>query len=153
MAAQLHQVKMRVELRGDYVHAELQGRETPADMRAFVQAVKAACLEHGCPSILMSIRGSHAVYRPEEYGLDGSVQGYVNAMLSPACRVALLGDSSELHHAHDYIELVARQQKVNVRSFKDAQSALRWLRSNDDLRGAGGPGSDGLEPAGPSELA
>jgi len=118
-------------------------------MRAFLEAVKAACLEHGRPSVLMLVRESRAVFKPEDYGLAG---GFVEGMVTSACRVALVGDSSELQHAHEYIALVARQQGMNVRSFRDAAAALRWLASAE-ADAAGAPGSDRLEPAGPPKLA
>jgi len=143
------QVRFRIEPRGQYLHAEVHDRDTPAHMREFLLAVKAACLAHGCPNIVITVRESRAMFKPEDYGLGA---GFAKEMITPSCRVALVGDSGELRHAHDYIELVARQQKVNVRSFKDTQSALRWLQSSDDLGGAPA-GSDALEPARPPKLA
>jgi hypothetical protein len=121
-------VKFHIERRDGYVHAELYQRDTADEMRTFLEAVKAACLEHGCPNILVAIRASRAVFKPEEYGLGT----YASAMATPACRVALVGDSSELHHAHEYIELVARQQGMNVRSFRDDRVAVRWLQGKDE---------------------
>jgi len=62
-----------------------------------------------------------------DYGLAGNARGYVNDLVTPKCQVALLGDTAELNAAHEYIEVVARQQDVNVRAFSDEASALRWL--------------------------
>jgi hypothetical protein len=47
-----------------------------------------------------------------------------------SCRIALLGDSSELHHAHEYVELVARQQHLNVKAFR---AAAEWLEAVSDI--------------------
>ncbi len=118
-----------------YLHAELRGRETAEDMRDFLHAVKAACTEHACPRILLSIRASRPVFKLEDYGLAGEMRGdargeargYVSELVSPACRIALIGDTSELRFAHEYIEVVARQQQVNVRSLREPSSAVRWL--------------------------
>ena len=138
-------MKFRIERRDGYLHAELYQRDTAAEMRTFLEAVKEACMEHGCPNILVAIRASRAVFKPEEYGLGS----FATAMATPSCRVALVGDSSELNHAHEYIELVARQQSLNVRSFRDTQVAVRWLQSKDEGEA---PGSSGdFEPAGPSK--
>jgi hypothetical protein len=45
----------------------------------------------------------------------------------PEARVALVADSSEMHSAHQYIELLARQQNANVRAFRDEAPAREWL--------------------------
>jgi SpoIIAA-like len=121
-------VKVRIEPRGGYLFAELEGRETAHDMREYLLAVKAACLKHDCPRILLSIRASRPMFKAEDYGLSGAIRGYANELVKPACRIALVGDSSELNFAHEYIEVVARQQQVNVKSFKEASSAVRWLQ-------------------------
>jgi hypothetical protein len=134
-------VKIHIERRATYLYAELRGRESGRDMREFALAVKAACSKHGCPKILLCIGDSPAVFKAEEYGLDGTSRGYVAEILTKYCRIALLGDSSELHHAHEYIELVARQQGVNVRAFRDQESAVRWLMSPEDLADAPGSGA------------
>jgi hypothetical protein len=42
-------------------------------------------------------------------------------------RVALLGDTRDLRLSHDYIELIARQHGLNVRSFPDETAAYRWF--------------------------
>lgn len=113
-----------IERRGDHLYAELKGRETAADMRAFLEATKAACGEHGCPRILICVRESRPVFKAEDYGLGGDTR----TLATPACRIALLGDSSEHHHAHEYVEIVARQQGVNVKAFRAEADALLWLR-------------------------
>jgi hypothetical protein len=120
-------MKFRIEPHGEHLLAELQDRETAAEMREFLLAVKKACLEHACPRVLLSVRASRPVFKLEEYGLSGGRQGYANELITPACRIALVGDTSELNHAHDYVELVARQRQINVRAFKDLASAQQWL--------------------------
>lgn len=129
-------MRFRIERREGYLYAELHKRETAAEMRAFLEAVKGACVEHGCPRVLLCLRASRAVFKPEEYGLGG----YASAMATPKCRLALVGDSSELHHAHEYIELVARQRGVNVRAFRDERAAARWLQDGDAPPQKPGPG-------------
>lgn len=125
-------MKHWIEARGDHLYAALAGRETAAQMREFLLAVQAACRTHACPKILMSVRASRPVFRPEEYGLAGEKGGYASELVTPACQVALLGDSAELNAAHEYIEVCARQQNMNVRAFRDEAAALRWLRSGAD---------------------
>jgi len=121
-------MRFTVDLRQGYLKAELVGRQTADDMREFLHAVQAACRQHGCPKILMAVRSSRVMFKPEDYGLST----YVPELVSPACQVALLGDSQELHAAHEYIELVARQQSINARAFRDEASALRWLQASPE---------------------
>jgi hypothetical protein len=119
-------MRFGIELRGDHLYACLQGRETGEEMREFLVAVHAACGSHQCPRILMSIRKSRPVFKPEDYGIST----YVNELVTPKCQVALVGDTHELNAAHEYIELCARQQSMNVRAFRADAAALRWLRLN-----------------------
>lgn len=142
-------MKFRIEPREGYLLAELQNRETAAEMRAFLEAVKAACLEHGRPAILMQVRDSRPAFKPEDYGLSG---GFAEGLATPACRIALVGDSSELNHAHEYVALVARQQAFRVRAFRDSAAALRWLHSGE-ADAVPGASSDALEPARPPKLS
>jgi hypothetical protein len=125
-------MKMRfsIEQRGDHLLASLQGRDTGHQMREFLVAVHAACGEHKCPKILMSIRASRPVFKPEDYG----IATYVNDLVTPKCQVALVGDTVELNAAHEYIEVCARQQSMNVRAFRDEASALQWLRGSAQPR-------------------
>jgi len=117
-------MRYSIELRGDHLLASLQGRETGEQMREFLVAVHAACGQHRCPRILMSIRASRPVFKPEEYGLAS----YVRELVTDKCQIALVGDTRELNTAHEYIEVCARQQSMKVRAFHDEPAALRWLR-------------------------
>jgi hypothetical protein len=115
-------------------------------MRDFLFAVKLACREHDCPRILLSVRASRPVFKLDEYGLSN---GFANDIVKPSCRIALVGDTSELKHAHDYVELVARQQQMNVKSFKDLPSAQRWLEEPGEIPQAQDSGVSEPRPAGP----
>lgn len=117
-------MKYSIDARPGYLYASLAGRETADEMREFLHAVHAACGEHQSPKILMAIRQSRPVFKPEDYGL----MTYANTLVTPACQVALVGDTEELHAAHEYIEMVARQQNINARAFRSESAALGWLR-------------------------
>src|SRR6185436_5368861 len=119
----LRVMRFAIHRRPGYLLAELSHRETGEEMREFLLAVSAACKEHGCPRILMRISRSRPVFKPEDYGLSG----YVHDLVTPAGQVALVGDTPELNAAHEYIEVVARQQDVNVRAFPEEAAAVRWL--------------------------
>jgi hypothetical protein len=72
----------------------------------------------------MAVRNSRVIFKPEDYGLSS----YVPELVSPQCQIALLADSRELDAAHEYIEVVARQQHINARAFRDEAAALSWLQ-------------------------
>jgi len=116
-------VRYSIDARSGYLACTVSGRETADDMREFLHAVQAACRQYACPKILVTVRSSRVIFKPEDYGLSS----YVPELVSPNCQIALLGDSQELHAAHEYIEVVARQQDINARAFRDEASALRWL--------------------------
>ena len=122
-------MRYSIENREGYLHAALYRRDTAEEMRRFVRALHVACKRHDMPKILISVRQSRAIFKPEDYGLNG----YLKELLTPACQIALVGDTQELNSANEYIELVAREQGVNVRAFREESSAVRWLN------GASGP--------------
>lgn len=117
-------MRFSIEAREGYLHAAVYGRDTAEQMREFLLAVHAACGKHGLPKILLSLRRSRAVFKPEEYGLNG----YANELVTPACQIALVGDTQEVNAANEYIEMVARGQGVNVRAFRDERAAAHWLK-------------------------
>lgn len=117
-------MKFSIEPRAGYLNAVVYGRDTAQQMREFLLAVRVACRKHRTPKILISVRQSRAVFKPEEYGLSG---GYLDNLVTPQCQIAILGDTREVNAANEYIEMVARLQGVNVRAFRDERAALRWL--------------------------
>ena len=116
-------MRYKIESRQGYLHAALHGRDTAEQMREFLLAVHAACRSHDLPRILISVRQSRAVFKPEDYGLGS----YATELVGASCQIALVGDTDEVNSANEYIEVVARQQGMNVRAFRDERSAARWL--------------------------
>ena len=115
-----------VSFEQDYVRAEIHRRQTAAETREFLESVAAAALSHGCWRVLIWVRHSKAVFRVEGYGLS---QYFQLMARQPTSKVALLGDSDEVCASHEYIEVLARQSGVQVRSFRSEIPALDWLRS------------------------
>ena len=116
-------MRFSIQKREGYLRAELWERQTADEMRKFLTAVHAACREHACTKVVMLVRRSRPAFKPEDYGLTT----YVAEMVSDACQIALVGDTEELNTAHGYIEMVARQQGINARAFRDEAAALRWM--------------------------
>lgn len=116
-------MRYTIEPRAGYLHAIVYGRDTAEQMREFLHAVHAACAAHAMHKILISVRQSRAVFKPEEYGLPG----YAEVLLTPECQIAVVGDTREANAANEYIAMVGRQRGVNVRAFEEERAAQRWL--------------------------
>jgi hypothetical protein len=121
-------MRFSIEARDGYLQAVVHERNTGEEMHEFLLALHAACKQHGQPKILVLLRRSRAMFKPEDYGLDGEMRGYVRALVTPACRIAVLGDTHEVNAANEYIEMAARAQGLNVRAFREEHAALQWLQ-------------------------
>jgi len=77
------------------------------------------------PYILISVRSSKPVFQLEQHGL---IEYFRELAVTPSRRIALLGDSSDLRLSHEYVELIARQHGLAVRSFLDETAAYQWFR-------------------------
>jgi hypothetical protein len=117
-------MKYSIEPREGYLQAVLQERNTGEEMREFLLALHTACTQHRQPRILISVRRSRAMFKPEDYGLGG----YVDAWVTSACQIAVVGDTHEVNAANEYIEMAARAQGINVRAFREERAALQWLK-------------------------
>src|SRR5437667_7728839 len=115
----------RITLDRGVLRAELFGRETVEQTKAFFQAVVSASRETGCPCVLISVRSSKPIFQLERHGL---IDYFRELSVTSSRRVALLGDTRDLRLSHDYIELIARQHELNVRRFPDETTAYRRCR-------------------------
>jgi hypothetical protein len=123
------------------LRAELVGRETLEETRDFIKALAAKALETGCTRVLISVRDSRTIFQVEKYGIS---EYFRELAARPQYRVALVADTSEMRVAHDYIQMLAQQQKANVRAFRDEAAALDWLVPGKPV--------EQPEPAGSSRL-
>jgi hypothetical protein len=115
----------RITLDRGALRAELFARETVEDTQAFFQAIVSASRESRCPCILISVRSSKPIFQVERHGL---IEYFRKLALASSRRIALLGDSRDLQLSHEYVEVIARQHRLNVRSFPDEAAAYQWFR-------------------------
>lgn len=118
-------MKSTITFEGDYVRAILIGRQTADETHEFIEAVVKRMREHSCARVQVSVRSSRALFTVEKFGISAYFERLRDY---PAHRVALVADSEETRAAHEYIEVLARQHKLNVRSFRGETEALEWLR-------------------------
>ncbi|MGB5082441.1 MAG: hypothetical protein WBO23_17070 [Burkholderiales bacterium] len=118
----------RLTVGPDCLEAELFFRETAAETREFLVAAESEARRHGCRRVLISVHASRALFKVGEYGLSDYFKELKRVS---EYKIALMGDSDELRLSHQYVESLARQHGISVRSFRDRGEALRWFR---DLR-------------------
>jgi hypothetical protein len=123
------------------LRAELVGRETIAETREFVSALAARALASRCTGVLIRVRDSRSIFQVEKYGIS---DWFRQLAAHPHFRVALLADTSELRAAHEYIQMLAQQQRANIRAFRDEAAALDWLVPGKPVEQAEPAGSPGL---------
>ncbi len=119
-------MRYEITVAPDYLKADLFDRETAGETREFLDAVSAEARKHGRLQVLISVHTSRVIFKVEQYG----ILDYFKELggLPKKYRIALTGDSEVIRISHEYIESLARQHSLNVRSFQSEQAALNWLR-------------------------
>jgi hypothetical protein len=117
----------RITAEPGYLRGELSGRETIEETQAFLRALVREKSRHARYSVLILVRRSTPVF---QVGAHRLIESIVELSGRPACRIALVGDTRDLHMSHEYIELLARQMGLNVRSYRDEQMAVQWLSNH-----------------------
>ena len=107
-----------------YLRATMFDRETLEETREFVHAVIRENEKHRRSAILIDVRLSRSLFHVEPRGFFAYFRKLAG---NSSCSVALLGDIDELNLSHEYLALLARQQGLNVVSFRDEATALKWL--------------------------
>lgn len=115
----------KVSVEPNYLRAELLDRETVEETQEFLRAVLRDSEKHRRPSILILVRTSKPVFQVASHRLIEYIEELSG---KPARRIALVGDTRDLHMSHEYIEFLARQRGLNVRSFRSETSALQWFK-------------------------
>src|SRR5262249_33889601 len=106
--------------RSGYLRATLSGRDTVDEMRSFMRALARECRAHDCSAVLIDVRASRPVFHVEPRGVFEDFKKL-------SCRIALLGDTPELRLSNEYLALLARQQGLNVESYRFEVTAIRSL--------------------------
>ena len=116
-----------------YLRADLFHRETADEATEFFTAVAASALRRRCNRVLISVHVSNALFTVDRSGFFREFTGFGG---DPGRKIALVADSEEVDYSNAYIELLAQQQGLNVRHFRDEPAALEWLRHQNGV-GAG----------------
>jgi hypothetical protein len=117
-----------------HLRAELFERETVEETRAFLDAVVRDNAIHRRSRVLILVRASKSIFQVVAHGL---MECFEQLSATAPGQIALVGDTRDLRLSHEYIEVIARQRGLNVRSFRDEATALAWLndrRQQNDRR-------------------
>jgi|SRR5579864_669548 len=109
----------------DYLKADLHDWQTSQDMREFMTAVATMARRYKRLQVLIAVHASRTIFKIEEHGI---LDYFKELGKAAAYRIALTADSDELRFSQQYIEALARQQAMNVRSFRDEPTAIDWFR-------------------------
>ena len=108
-----------------YLRAELLDRETAEQTSEFLRAAGSAARAHRSTRVLICVHSSRPIFKVEQY----NASAYLKEIAArPWLRVALVSSRHDLRSAHEYVEVLARQQGAALRSFADDASAIAWLR-------------------------
>src|SRR5713226_178557 len=113
----------RITIEQNFFRAELVDRETVEETKDFLRAVARHSTRHS--SVLIQVRSSKPIFQVEHHGL---IDSFREIARSPTHQIALLADALDLQASHEYIELIARQHGLNVRSFASEAEALEWFK-------------------------
>ena len=115
---------LTIDVQPTYVSARVVGERTPQNMMRFFNEVNAICTEHGVWSVLIEINFSgpsmgignvyEVVSKGSRDGMKLERVAYVEAALGPT-------------ESARFAETVAINRGVNIRLFKDVESAKAWL--------------------------
>lgn len=115
----------RITAESGYLRAELSDRETVEETQAFLRAVVRENAKHRRACVLILVRVSKPIFQVVPHRLIEYIEELAG---TSASRIALVGDSRDLNMSHEYIELLARQRRLNVRSFRSEAAAQQWLK-------------------------
>ncbi len=121
----------RIAAESGYVRAELSGCETGEEMRSFLDAVVRDNATHQRAQILILVRSSKPIFQLMSHRLVECLEAI---SMRASRQIALVGDTQDLRMSHEYIELIARQRGLNLRSFSNEAAAVRWLRDRREAR-------------------
>jgi len=119
---------LRVEQKGTYLHAVVEGDNTTEDVRQYLAEVRKACEARGCTRVLVeeNLRGP-SLKTMEIFAIAA---GGGSAAAGTLSMVAYMDVNPE-HAVRDmqFAENVAANRGLNVRLFLDRREAEAWLAS------------------------
>jgi hypothetical protein len=119
-------VRYAIEADAEFLRVTVSGRkdDEPPSHVCKVVLMESARLQR--PRILIELDQEVPLSPVSQYQL---VSRLPDLGLTDDHRIALVHRTSEMQHANEFINTVAWNRSLNVRSFPDAESAKIWLRA------------------------
>jgi hypothetical protein len=120
--------RVTLEPEPDCLHATAYGERTADNARRFLEEAYAACMARGLDTLLLEVR-----FSGPSLGF-GSIFGVISerSMDGTALKRIAYVDSTSDDPAHArFAEMVAMNRGVNVRLFRDVESARAWVKRGD----------------------
>ena len=110
--------------RDGMLHVRAWGRETPQMPPNVCLEIMGEALRLGLKRILVELTQKVALSSVSQYHM---VNRMPSVGVTPQHRIALVHHTPGLYEASDMIDIVAGNRGLNVRNFRDVDSALAWL--------------------------
>ena len=109
---------------GDLLRARVWGRETQQAPTQVCDAMLAEANRLGLTRVLVELTQKVALSGVNQFHL---IDRLPSIGLTPQHRVALVHHTAGFYEANDMIDIVAGNRGLNVKNFRDVESALAWL--------------------------
>lgn len=119
-------MKYSIEADAEFLRVTMSGRQDdePPSHVCKVILMESARLER--PHILIELDQKAPLSILSQHQL---VSRLPELGLTPSHRIALVHRKPEIQEANEYINTVASNRSLNVRNFRDTDSAIAWLRA------------------------
>lgn len=100
------------------------GRDTQTVPQQFCAALLAEACRLGITRVLIELTQKIALTGVSQFHL---IDRLPSLGITPSHRIALVHHTPGLYEASDMIDIVAANRGLNVKNFRDVESALAWL--------------------------
>lgn len=124
--------QLKVEPRGDYLHCTVSGRNTPENVKGYMQEVMQAAVARRCPRVLIEERlEGPRLGTMEVFALVTSGARLFHGILEALAFVDLNAEGDVMRFAED----LAVNRGIPVRVFRTVDGAQQWLQQQPPAGG------------------
>ncbi|MEW6688199.1 MAG: hypothetical protein AB1452_03800 [Pseudomonadota bacterium] len=113
-----------IEAKADLLHARVWGRDTDEPPFQVCKAILSEALRLRLSRVLVELRQKVPLSAVSQFRV---VERLPELGVTAKCRIALVHHTPGLYEASDMLDLAAGNRGLNVKNFRDLDSALAWL--------------------------
>lgn len=113
-----------------YLHVCVTGKRTRQTVAAAAKEILTACMDHEVDKVLVDVReleGRLSIFDARSIPVDD----FPDIRRAGVIKKAVILDSEKRLWRHSFFEMVARRRGYNIRIFRDSNSAIMWLCSDE----------------------